>query len=982
MRINFLGLTATAYDIRLGWNAQPSALTVGLVRDPAAGDSPLVPPLGTPVYFQHGALRFAGLLQRFGEAVDQRGAPTHQAVVVDPREILAGTQVVTAGFAAPPSVANVLNVYGYWEANGFGASRSFGGGMPWRLVQQGVAIMTASPAGTAFGGMLQWAGIRYAVDLRELPRVPDFYRVPGGVASLLDLIQQVCEDAACDFFVDLDGLTIRVRVATRAFPRAGMGFVRGLAATSQFEGLVVSTDDAAEMTPEPTSVLVTGGQKTGVHITQTFASYWGTDVDGRPVVGEPGTLAPFGACEFANLNTTDVADVVGSVTYRCSTWEMRFAMWGREAWDLFIGKHRPDVASLIGAVMHGGAQAAGAAFAPQLPADGVNDSPENIALATNEQAASRQERLFDLVRRTAEEFYGKQFLATVPNVEAAYDPDTGALVTSMEPTSAGYLRFGAASLGVPPARLDVLQEADERVVPFGYFDSLANADTSQLNLSETAVDTAGRAWVRGQVASRLIFLPSGTPVAHLRFGSAVFERKLDDFGDITQVAHCYAPNITEEQLETMRGNQLGGSMGYVGVHPAAKTPTALGVPLRSNVETYGPWVIVGQPGAVRVEQDPSLTPWDYGSEAAMMAAGQARAAAAAGRAYVGAGGLTVIGAPAYSPGDVMQAAGPTLTDMTVSFGASGLTTQYRWQSQYTPRFGNLLRQNADRLRRASVAAVEARRNLRTALNKSVVAAAVRERAFRGAVANKAFWEKHQSPHNVLLAKAVDAGGGKVRTVSGTETYEAALKLQKEGGHTGVAMMSLDGLVRGFSTSALSGSKLPRKTSPDGLGGITSDDLNFVKSGNDIEVLAWGDTYAGAHAIQRGNEEGNSRPLALRGPVWCAGWGYSLKGQPVPGNGSGGFATDYLRKSDTWKVGPMDPLWDEWRGVWSVHDLLDGTTVSSVAAGATGTVNVGGNSNRQITIRNRWSVSIPAGRQVVCGWIQNRSEWQCIAANCS
>lgn len=980
MPLNFLGLSVLSYDVRLGWNQQASSLTVGLVRDPDAGDVAVVPPLGTPVYFQHDGLRFAGLLQRFGESRDRSGAPVYQAVVVDPRDVLAGAQVVTAGFAGAAPVGNVLNAYGYWQATGFGGARVTGAGMPWNLVRQAVVAM--ANGGGAYGRPLEWAGVRYGLDLRDLPRVPDFYRVPAGTASLLELVGQVCEDAACDFFVELVGLTIRVRAATRVFAQGGLGFVRNLAAGAAFRDLAVGTEDAAEMTPEPTAVVVTGGAKTGVHVTQTFASYWGTDVDGRPVVGEPGELAPFGACEFANLNAADCADVVGSATYRCSTWEMRFALWGREAWDLFVGAHRPDVARLLGAVLHGGAQAAGAAFAPALPADGVNDAPENVALLADEQKADRQERLFDLVRRTAEEFYGKQYLATVPGVEAAYDAETGALVTSMEPVPAGYLRFGAAAVGVPPARLDVLQEPDERVVPFAYYADVGGADAAQLNLGDTAVDAAGRAWVRGQVSPRLLFLPSGAPAAHVRFGSAVFERRQDDFGDVTEVAKCYAPNVTAEQLAEMGRNQLGGSMGYVGLHPPAVAPTALGVPLRSNVETYGPWVVAGAVGAVRFEQDPSLTPWDYGSEAAMQAAGAARAAAGAGRAAVAAGGMTVVGGPAYSPGDLMDAAGPTLTDLNVSLGAGGLTTQYRWQSQFTPRFGLFGRQNADRLRRASLAGVEARRNLRTALNRAVAAAAVRERAFRGAAANRAFWERHQSPHTVFLAKAVAGSGALVRTAVGTEAYEAGLKLQQEAGHSGVAMMTVDGVLRGYTTDPLASGRLPRMTSPDGLGGLTAEDLNFVKAGNDIEVLAWGTGYAGAHAARRGNDPAQTRPLGLRGPPWVVGWGYSLKGQPVPGDGSGGFLANHLRRSDTWKAGPLDPLWDEWRGVWSVHDVLDGVTAGAVAAGATGVVNVGGNAARQITVRNRWSVAVPAGRHCHVSYIANRNEWQFSAVNCS
>lgn len=986
MRARFLGLTVKEYDQTLDFNGQSSSLRLGLVADAAAGDAPDVPDLGSPVTFQHAGFTFGGLLQRFEEIKSPAGNPVYEATVVDPREILSGAKVVTGGWAgtAPAGVKNVLNAYGYWESFGFGESGSTQAGMPWQKVISAVVAMANAPAGTPYGGMLEWAGARYGLDLRELPRAPNFYRAPAGTASLLELVSQLCEDAAADFWVELVGLTVTVRVDYRTEAVGGMGYVKDVAASAAFDGLVAALRDGAEMTAEPTAAVVVGGAKTGLHITEDFWSYWGTDIAGRPVVGTPGVFEPFGACEFADINALDCADVLGQTFYHLSTWECRFALWGREGWDLFVSTHRPDLATKLGMVGHGGRDA-GEVLAVQLPFDTVNDNPDNLALGVQEQLVDRQERLFDLVRRAAEEFYGKQYVAVVPGVSAKRDPDTGAVTTNLEPASAGYLRFGAAALGVPPTSLDILQEADERVVPFRYHESVLDADTSQLNFGDTAVDAAGRAWTKGQVMPRLLLLPDGTFGVHVKFGGALYGRREDDFGDVTEIGRCFGPNVGAADIQEAAGNQLCGSMGYLGLHPPALEPDAIGVPLKSNTETYGPWYVGGPAGAVRVEQDESLTPWDQGGEEAMFAAGAARAAAAAGRNWAASGSITAVGLPAYSPGDVVRPGGPKLTRVSVRYGAQGVSTEYSWQSLFTPRWGTFQRQNAERLKRAALAAVELRRSARVALNKALVAGEVRERAFRGSVANRAFWEKHQSPNNVLLAKGVPAAGaaaGTVRPAVGAENFESALRLQQQGGHSSVAMMSMDGLVRGFTTSQTSASKLPKTTVPDGLGGLTATNLSFVKADNDIEVLGWGEQYAGAHARRRGNDPANTRAMALRGPLWVAGWGYGLDTNPVPGPGGGAFVGDYLRRSDLWKVGPLDPLWDQWRGVWSVHDLVDGVTVAAVAAGGTGTVRVGGQAGRTLTVRNRWSVSIPANRQVVCGYIQNRHEWQVIAANCA
>ena len=77
---------------------------------------------------------------------------------------------------------------------------------------------------------------------------------------------------------------------------------------------------------------------------------------------------------------------------------------------------------------------------------------------------------------------------------------------------------------------------------------------------------------------------------------------------------------------------------------------------------------------------------------------------------------------------------------------------------------------------------------------------------------------------------------------------------------------------------------------------------------------------------RGNDfEGDYKdtyyPMALKGPLFLKGWGYSVEGRPVPNDvddehGSMKFADDFLRRPDLWKTGPVDLRWDEKRGVWT------------------------------------------------------------------
>jgi hypothetical protein len=493
--------------------------------------------------------------------------------------------------------------------------------------------------------------------------------------------------------------------------------------------------------------------------------------------------------------------------------------------------------------------------------------------------------------------------------------------------------------------------------------------------------------VPGQVSPRVLFLPGALPVpcVHVRLGGALYDQKKDEYGDATAAGRAFGPNqeVSGADLQRVGGNAFGGTIGRLGIHPAARTPAAFGVPLKSNVEVYGPWVVAGAPGKVRVEQDTGLTPWDYGGEEVMDLAGRSRVLTAVTNQQLSeSGGVTAAGAPNWSLGDVLQTGGPNLTNLEVSFGPSGVTTSYRFQT-FTPRFGLFSRQNSERLKRMALAAVEARRQMRKALNKALVAATAFERAARGAKANQAFWKTKQSPHTVLVAQGV-SGGADTRSVAGTETYEAALHLQNTGGHfVDKAVMSLNGLVRGFSTNPTAASLLSKYgPAPSGTGtAVTRADLDPFAAGNDLEVLAWGRKYAGAHAFHRGNDPADTRALALRGPLVLSGFGPGVDGKRYPSDGGTGYAANYRRRADLWPTAPVDLLFDPRRQVWTSHDLYDGTFASDLAPGATGQLRVGGDATWTLSVRNRWSTSVPANTQVVAGYVVNRDELQVIAVDC-
>ena len=121
------------------------------------------------------------------------------------------------------------------------------------------------------------------------------------------------------------------------------------------------------------------------------------------------------------------------------------------------------------------------------------------------------------------------------------------------------------------------------------------------------------------------------------------------------------------------------------------------------------------------------------------------------------------------------------------------------------------------------------------------------------------------------------------------------------------------------------------------------------TGHDIDIVGRGTTVpdfgmimpvAGFDGLGGADYTEDYRMLGLRGPMLLQSWGYDLNGKPIPNyadnevDASGGifantnlhdkFMDQWLKKSHTWPVAPVDLRFDRARGVWvspPAHRLL-------------------------------------------------------------
>lgn len=988
-KIRFCGLSVMDFKTSLGLGPhQVSTLNVSMVQDIDQGDTVSPPAIGTPIYFNFHNLRFHGLLQRWSKSNSPNGFPVYSAVCTDPREILEGCSVILNAYNGQVfGISNVVNVYGWYEnLYGFGAALANESGMPWHLVLSALTTICNTPGGSSFGGPLQYQGVNYGLDLSELPVPPTDYRVGGTHAGLLELIAAVCEDGGRDFFVQLVGYTIKIRTISRV-QAPPLGTIEQLTQTNH--GNVLRSEYGVESRNEITSAFLVGGDVHGLHNVDkdSIFSYWGEDINGNPIFGveddfvlkdSEGNEIQTITTESMELNARGVADIIGDVSYNCTTLELRLALVSANSWGVFIRNHRPDVKAFVFSPFEN-AGGDGVFVKPNA----VDDSPDNAAMAAiNSDFAAKSQRLYEFVRDYATEFYGKRWAVRVPFVTAKVNPENPLDVTfSMEPADGAWMEEGTSPLSLPAIHADAMKTGDGRFRPMARFDNMTGKDLSRVNKS-ASVQTADSLYVQASVERGFRFFPgSQIPCVIMTLNSAVHDEAVSPVGDESIIAAVLGkqPGQARPILDSKFGN-LG-----VAIWPQAHKPNYVSVPLKSNTLCYGPWYKSGVPGKVKFEIDPSLTPWNYGSIANMNLAGLARVALAESKMQVSeTGTLELAGPPLVSLGDALLLGGPNATNIDVSYGKDGVTTSYRFQT-FTPRFGVFSKQLAERIKKIGLNNMELRKAIRSSLKQGTEQGMVLQDAMRGFMANAGKVLKRESPHEVILCHSVgeiDEEGeetGENRVCPMSMTFEEAVVMTPSGDdYKRMALSSMDGLFRPFSTGS-SCEGMPHFITPTNTVGVTSDDLNPYKSGNDISYLAWGESHEHLHSYVHENDPEDTRAIALRGPLIVAGWGYDLKGQPVPGNGSGGFASGYLRKSQDWKVGAIDLLWDEKRGVWTPHGNLEGTTAATINAGSSGTVNT--SEGLAVTAHNIWSSEVGSGVKVFTIWNAQKHRWVIIAADC-
>lgn len=702
------------------------------------------PQVGSPSYFRAGDFEYMGIVSMWEKSDDRGGRDIYTVKLTDPGFILDGVEIITGDYAGNVmSMPNIINAYGYAEsfgksapytysggsyfgspANAFGGSSETENGMPFNYMIQAVTQLTSSIPAISndfstwgriiYNGSLpqQWnygtpdstfypsfSGYvsEYLIDLTALPTAPTYYAVPGPSVSLLEAIKMVCEDAGCDFYIELvpvlfgsqilKFITVRTLVRTN---QPDLGVIDEFIGNG--DGLIASSS-GYELRNDTTAMLLAGGQQENIYQSYGVSPYFGLDTFGN--INQPVYTS---ATEF--YIPLDIRKLKQDLGF---TWaydyvnlygkEMRAAIMGQDSFEA-VAYANTDPASF-------GPLLAAAVGSPAINLSNIVDAynsfddtgaaaPAHVMLAPHFGSPRNMDEkaiggaLFAFVTDFVNEYYGKKFIVSIPYTCAIRNQSTGYIQTTETPTESGWTEFSTVlGLANPLQTALFMEDTNNKIKPIVAFynDCYTLEDPSNTKY----IESNGYLYLEAQVEPDVVFVNKNTlygPYAVVTLSDAVYGCSNSSQEANQGIAFDYlreqlGGGFDETRTKQFLDSSLAREYSYLSIKQDALTPVASAIPLQSTVSTYGPWSYARIAGTTKFEKDDGLVPWEYGSISAMSTAGQDRVVLAASNMLTSESGrITVPGFPAISLGaELLTGASSVFATRQIVLGTNLLSQQ-------------------------------------------------------------------------------------------------------------------------------------------------------------------------------------------------------------------------------------------------------------------------------------------------------------------
>jgi hypothetical protein len=966
--IQFAGYSVTSIKSDCGWGSSESSLSLGLVVDPgniAFGVSADAGPdlslmIGLPATFaMSSGFSFQGILENFSQNGSQSGLPLYDAKLVDPRFILSNYTIICKDYLGVVTAPNVFNVYG---ALGYTGSSITPSGMYFDIIRLGISQYTNNPgANVIFGGAMMFAGVRYAVDLSEIPN--SYITINDFQQDLLSMVSSVCTQLGLDFFVELNGYVIKIRTVSiydQVSTSALQDFIvngSGNNVSSFSRGISIAKDAT-------TSRMIVGPNQEFMYFPKIGSRYYGKDFNGLPIFGQPALITLFmSSLNDKPLPTTSDNDVDWKVTqggekptqksygilteivpvlikdntlarllgtniFTATLYELEFANEiksgkGDGDGDLgeYLKKYRYSVYVALGG-SDGRREVArddGFAFLLQKERRGLiqgDDLEDNIKLFIDALA----------------ETYGHMGFAYPVGDEILVRQEYGKLQFSREAVGSAWFPEWEAGLVTfnDGYNINQLISSDMRFKPFLI---------SGVKVDKSIGWSAGGYVVPSDGGAEMIL---GNPANQADFGYPYMDGQsfITNEGCIyrydtsmkkfpypvwnTPMAVLKSDTIDQQnKLVSMGRPGFGTKFKPPTIQDAPNNPLGAGIPVKDLTQSYGPWAAVGNVGKTQVDLDSQLTPWNWGSTRIMNDYARQTVANSLSKSQLNEeGDLTITGLPTTEFGNIMQFVGVSISAISITIDSkSGYSTTYRFR-RFSPKFGTFNQTRINQIKNFSDTVKDVKsRILETVSATDYDIAQLRLSARIGLDALNRVKRKQRnlklnSPHIWFMSATditqTDNGNPTIITKIQTGDSDDAERFLygRLGPTVNTAAMSLDGLIRPYYNYYGSvgeipkelenvGEYLPALTDPQNTGSyLNTRSLNPFGTLSDVACIYANTFNEGQNKENETLDLVNLKPFALRGPLMLSGWGFDRYTlQAVPKVGKDRISEPYPSSQD-------------------------------------------------------------------------------------
>lgn len=739
----FLNAHISSVSSSVSWGGDGGSCQVTLVEDPENGVFIDLPEVGAPVKLRIGAFDFGGIFQRHSYSESLSGR-TYDVVIESPAKFLDGIQVILSDFngtiysqadplfpsSAPVFTNQIYNIYNpfaheenYQFGGNFGRSNVNSAGFPAARALELVELI--SRGGSVFGGPAKFGNYLYSLDLSELTsRIRNIdFRLSGPVQNLNSIIQECCEVAGLDYFVELTGntrsnntlqspSTIKIRTVERGY-QPSLEALNSYIDDAKNSGLLVSASTGYEFALPTTQKLVIGGKASRfiVQDISTTIPVWGKtqnnvylyqpDLASTPrVYSDPTYKLPVLLDEYS-----------GVANYFASIFELRMAMGGKDTWETFKmfetmygvevnGFNNISTSPWVGKVE---ANSAIINFLITGYATSIDFEPTSFSSVQKRviaELSALSDKIYSAVSRVANNFFGQTFLMELKYYEPGGISNNIRFIQDDIQYESAWDISESAFTSIKPFADVSFYDGDGRLKGGAAWPSSPSYDYSALGSDWAITPDGGIATTQGG-PDKDVYWVNNVPYVIVRSGGQVLSYDAlttPDFGLSVLIYLFTGMWINPAAYLTAGAQNL-----QIQIPPQAVPPTSFGIPQESNRYTWGPWWAwsSGSPGKSEIVKDDSLRPETFGSLQLLDTVGYATASTGLAQASSnGTGNIEVVGLPIFNIADRFIGIGPYISNMSINVGVDGEKVTYKFDT-WTPQFGKLTKNNIDRIQKVN-----------------------------------------------------------------------------------------------------------------------------------------------------------------------------------------------------------------------------------------------------------------------------------------